>query len=275
MKDTFAYLFLRNYLQKLYILYIVSDMKKGYDKETKNGRTCMNAIILAAGVGHRMINLTKQTNKTLLPIGGVPMIERTIQYLKQAGIEDITVVTGHKKELFMPLKEKYAVQLIYNKKYSVYNSLYSLKLVLNKLEDTFVIHGDVVLFKNFFMRQMNASTLYTIFKNPKGVPMMKIHKDEQYRLKQVEMCSVNERITTFLGICYFTKEDSEMIKKYYETSITEKKLRDYKGELETELLPLLSDRMVVHHVDNRYAMEINVMDDYYQACIKYENFWKP
>ena len=40
------------------------------------------------------------------------------------------------------------------------------------------------------MRQMNASTLYTIFKNPKGVPMMKIHKDEQYRLKQVEMCSV-------------------------------------------------------------------------------------
>lgn len=261
-------------LQKLYILYIVSDMKKGYDIEAKNGRTCMNAIILAAGVGHRMINLTKQTNKTLLPIGGIPIIERTIQYLKQAGVEDITIVTGHKKELFMPLKEKYAVQLVHNKKYSIYNSLYSLKLVLDKLEDTFVIHGDVVMFKNFFMRQSDVSTLYTIFKNPKGVPMMKIHRDEQYRLKNVEMCGGNKQITTFLGICYFTKEESKVIKEYYETSITEKKLRDYKGELEIELLPMLLNRMKIHHVDTRYAMEINLMDDYYQACIKYENHWK-
>ncbi|MGC8970841.1 MAG: sugar phosphate nucleotidyltransferase [bacterium] len=54
----------------------------------------MKGIILAGGTGSRLMPLTKVTNKHLLPVGKYPMIFYPIYRLKQAGIEDILIVTG-------------------------------------------------------------------------------------------------------------------------------------------------------------------------------------
>ncbi|PZD96387.1 spore coat protein [Paenibacillus sambharensis] len=54
----------------------------------------MKGIILAGGTGSRLFPLTKVTNKHLLPVGKYPMIFHSIFKLKQAGIQDILVVTG-------------------------------------------------------------------------------------------------------------------------------------------------------------------------------------
>lgn len=54
----------------------------------------MKGIILAGGTGSRLYPLTKVTNKHLLPVGKYPMIFHSIYKLKQAGIQDILVVTG-------------------------------------------------------------------------------------------------------------------------------------------------------------------------------------
>ncbi|MGN7381556.1 Glucose-1-phosphate thymidylyltransferase [Chlamydia abortus] len=54
----------------------------------------MKGIILAGGTGSRLFPLTKITNKHLLPVGKYPMIFHAIYKLKEAGIEDILVVTG-------------------------------------------------------------------------------------------------------------------------------------------------------------------------------------
>ncbi|MFC3750508.1 sugar phosphate nucleotidyltransferase [Paenibacillus sp. GCM10012306] len=54
----------------------------------------MKGIILAGGTGSRLYPLTKVTNKHLLPVGKYPMIFHSIYRLKQAGIQDILVVTG-------------------------------------------------------------------------------------------------------------------------------------------------------------------------------------
>lgn len=54
----------------------------------------MKAIILAGGTGSRLYPLTKVTNKHLLPVGKYPMIFHAIYKLKQAGLEDILIVTG-------------------------------------------------------------------------------------------------------------------------------------------------------------------------------------
>ncbi|GAA0137508.1 sugar phosphate nucleotidyltransferase [Paenibacillus sp. YSY-4.3] len=54
----------------------------------------MKAIILAGGTGSRLYPLTKVTNKHLLPVGKYPMIFHAISKLKQAGLEDILIVTG-------------------------------------------------------------------------------------------------------------------------------------------------------------------------------------
>ncbi|MGE6203803.1 sugar phosphate nucleotidyltransferase [Guptibacillus hwajinpoensis] len=54
----------------------------------------MKGIILAGGTGSRLYPLTKVTNKHLLPVGKFPMIYHSIYKLKEAGIEDILIVTG-------------------------------------------------------------------------------------------------------------------------------------------------------------------------------------
>ena len=54
----------------------------------------MKGIILAGGLGTRLLPLTKITNKHLLPVYNKPMIYYPIKTLVDAGIEDIMIVTG-------------------------------------------------------------------------------------------------------------------------------------------------------------------------------------
>ena len=54
----------------------------------------MKGVILAGGLGTRMLPMTKVTNKHLLPVYDKPMIYYPIQCLVNAGIRDIMIVTG-------------------------------------------------------------------------------------------------------------------------------------------------------------------------------------
>ena len=54
----------------------------------------MKGVILAGGLGSRLLPLTKITNKHLLPVHDKPMIYYPIRTLLNAGIEDILIVTG-------------------------------------------------------------------------------------------------------------------------------------------------------------------------------------
>ena len=59
----------------------------------------MKAIILAAGRGSRMKNLTEENPKCLVEFHGKPLLEWQLNALYAAGIEEVAVVTGYKREL--------------------------------------------------------------------------------------------------------------------------------------------------------------------------------
>lgn len=54
----------------------------------------IKGVILAGGMGTRLMPLTKAVNKHLLPVGGKPMIQHCVDKMTEAGITDILVVTG-------------------------------------------------------------------------------------------------------------------------------------------------------------------------------------
>jgi len=54
----------------------------------------MKGVVLAGGTGSRLFPLTKVTNKHLLPVGYAPMLWHPVWKLKQAGVEEILIVTG-------------------------------------------------------------------------------------------------------------------------------------------------------------------------------------
>lgn len=55
----------------------------------------MKALVLAAGLGTRLLPLTKTTPKPLIPLNGQPLISYTLRYLKQYGITDIFINLHH------------------------------------------------------------------------------------------------------------------------------------------------------------------------------------
>src|SRR2546422_8115080 len=54
----------------------------------------MKGVVLAGGLGTRLLPLTRITNKHLLPVLDRPMIYYPLQTLINAGIKDILIVTG-------------------------------------------------------------------------------------------------------------------------------------------------------------------------------------
>ena len=66
-----------------------------------------NALILAAGKGTRMWPYSENIPKPLLPLGGLPIIERQIQELKKVGVENLYILIGYRmKEISDYLSNK-------------------------------------------------------------------------------------------------------------------------------------------------------------------------
>lgn len=110
----------------------------------------MKAIILSAGMGTRLLPLTLKFPKSLLSINGKTLFESNIEFFKNNGIDDITVVTGHMNESFDPYIKKYGIKKVVSDVYEIKNSSSSLNLVRENLDDTIVIDGDIFIVENVF-----------------------------------------------------------------------------------------------------------------------------
>lgn len=55
----------------------------------------MKAMIFAAGIGSRLRPITDKMPKALVPVGGIPMLQRTLLRLKEAGFDEVTINIHH------------------------------------------------------------------------------------------------------------------------------------------------------------------------------------
>ena len=118
----------------------------------------MQAIILAAGMGRRLGDYTKDNTKCMVPVNGVRLIDRLLGQLAKQQLNRVIIVVGYKgKELreyiettylspltshFSPLKIEFAENPVYDKT----NNIYSLAIVKDKLQedDTLLIESDLI-----------------------------------------------------------------------------------------------------------------------------------
>ena len=102
----------------------------------------MRAIILVAGRGSRLNNLTKNKPKSFLKIKNKKMIDYQIEGLKKNGIKNIAAVVGYKREMFKKLK----IKLFNNIKWTSTNMVYSLFKANSWLSkhDCIICYGDIL-----------------------------------------------------------------------------------------------------------------------------------
>jgi choline kinase len=85
------------------------------------------AVILAAGASRRLMPLTRDCPKCLLPVGGRTILARQLDTLAAFGIDDVVIVTGHGAAALRAACAR-QVRYVHNSHYATTNSLYSLTL---------------------------------------------------------------------------------------------------------------------------------------------------
>lgn len=116
-----------------------------------------NAIIMAAGMSSRFVPLSIERPKGLLVVKDEILIERQIEQLMAAGISDITVVLGYKKEAFFYLEDKYNVKLLINPLYNVKNNIETLFIAKDELKNTYICSSDDYFSENVFEQYVYQS----------------------------------------------------------------------------------------------------------------------
>lgn len=128
-------------------VFITDDGKKALDPYRVD-----NAIILAAGMSTRFAPISYEKPKGLLKVRDEVLIERQVRQLQEAGISDITVVTGYKKEQYFYLEDALGVRIAINEEYAERNNHSSLKAVESLLRNTYICSSDIYYESNPFRR---------------------------------------------------------------------------------------------------------------------------
>lgn len=117
----------------------------------------MQAIILAAGMGRRLGEWTKDNTKCMLPVNGVRLIDRVLNQLSKYRLKKVLIVVGYKGQNVIDyigdrydkiLNIEYALNPIYDKT----NNIYSLSLVKEQMkeDDTILIESDLIVDDKMF-----------------------------------------------------------------------------------------------------------------------------
>ena len=123
-----------------------------------------NAVILAAGGSDISAKSVYSMPKGLYVKNGETLIERQIRQLREAGIDDITVVVGYKQEMYFFLAEKWGVELEINPDLKK-NNIYSLYIAKNHLGSTYILNCDNYFEDNPFSRYEYNAFHATVFKD--------------------------------------------------------------------------------------------------------------
>ncbi|MCI9319123.1 MAG: NTP transferase domain-containing protein [Lachnospiraceae bacterium] len=175
-----------------------------------------NAIIMASGMGTRMLPLTFNTPKPLIPVCGIPMIETVIAGLLPVA-DRIYVVAGYLAEQFSYLAEKFdKVELIYNSVYETVNnisSIYAAREVLS-MGSCFICEADLYLSDGSILGEPLEHSCYFGTMVEGFSPDWVFETDSEGFISRVGKGGMD--CYNMVGISYFDKEDAERLRSAVE-----------------------------------------------------------
>ena len=214
----------------------------------------MQGMILAAGMGKRLKDLTENNTKCMVKVNGVTMIERALRQLDELALSRIVIVVGYegKKLIDYISTLNIATSICYvdNPIYYKTNNIYSLALAKEYLvrEDTLLLESDLI-FEN--------SVLHALLDDPRETLAL-VDKYESWMDGTCIKVDENDNITDFIPGKKFKFNE---IKDYYKTVNIYKFSKHFS---ETHYVPFL-DAYTKALGDNEYYEQvlrvITMLDD--------------
>ena len=224
-----------------------------------------NAVIMAAGMSSRFAPLSYEKPKGLLVVKGEVLIERQIRQLKDAGIDDITVVVGYMKEKFFYLQEKFGVKIVINDDYFRFNNPSTLIRVKDRLKNTFICSSDNYFVDNVFESYVYESYYAAVFQEGESDEWGLI-TDNNDRIIKIDHSPKDMWI--MLGHVYFSRNFStkfvQILEKQYNKVSIRYELWEHILEENLKELPMVIRRYnsdVIREFDS--LEELRSFDDKY------------
>lgn len=194
-----------------------------------------NAIILAAGGSDISAKSVYSMPKGLYQKNGETLIERQIRQLREAGVQDITVVIGYKQEMYFFLQDKWDVKLVINPDLKK-NNIYSLYCAREDLGSTYICNCDNFFEENPFSQYEYNAYHATVMKADARNELL-VRKNESGRI--LEVYSGKPSGECLYGHAFFDSAFSARFRKYLEAEI-----EDFR------VSALFWEEFVSRHVDN-------------------------
>ena len=181
----------------------------------------MQAIILAAGMGKRLGEFTKDNTKCMVEVNGTRLIDRLLTQLSQLLLDRVVIVVGYKgQKLIDHIGNEYKglkIEYVNNPIYDKTNNIYSLALAKEQMQedDTLLIESDLIFDDSLFPLIVNDPypNLALVAKYETWMDGTMVHIDEERNIvnfvpKEAFLYSnINEYYKT-INIYKFSKEFS-------------------------------------------------------------------
>lgn len=214
----------------------------------------MQGLILAAGMGKRLKELTQNNTKCMVKVNGVALIDRMLHQLDVCGLERIVIVVGYEGQKLIDyigtLSVATPIVYVENPVYDKTNNIYSLFLARDKLEedDTLLLESDVIF---------EDSILQKLLGDPRPTLAL-VDKYESWMDGTCVKLSEDDRIEAFVPGSKFVFAD---IPEYYKTVNLYKFSREFSQKYYVPFLEAYSQALGNNEYYEQVLRVITMLDD--------------
>ncbi|HEU0033386.1 MAG TPA: phosphocholine cytidylyltransferase family protein [Kofleriaceae bacterium] len=231
----------------------------------------MKAVILAAGCATRLRPYSDDTPKTLLPVGGIPILRRTMLSLLRVGFDQFVIGTGYLEHMVRDavaswFPKNLDVTFVTNPDFRTTNNAYSLLLTREHVEnDGFILlDGDVVfdvgVIEELVIRGPDCLAVRSV--GEIGLEEVKVTADNEDRVLAIgKHVPVRSAMGESVGIELFSSASSKKLFEALHQRVTVQGLvNEY---YEASFQQILDEGTTLYGVDigSMYASEIDTIED--------------
>ena len=235
----------------------------------------MIGVILAAGMAKRLRPLTDTKPKCLLKVGERTLLERTIDAMRQAGIQEFLVVTGYRGEMIRSFLEGYAktckvsFTFLDNTDYEHNNNIYSLWMACQKVRGSefLLMDSDILCDPAAVVRiaQKQTSAL-AVNRHELGEEEMKVVVDADNRITEIsKTCRPEDAMGESVGIEKITADYCEALARELDQMILQEGLIDIFYERAFERLIPQGHTFKVVDTTHYFSYELDTPEDFQRA----------